>query len=44
MIDFIKWCFKDENSGATTIFVMILVGYFIIKVIKAIKGNCEDIE
>jgi len=39
MIDFIKWCFKDENSGGATVLVLILVGYFVIRVIKVIKGN-----
>lgn len=39
MFDFIKWCFKNEDSGAATILVLILCGYFVIRVIKAIRGN-----
>lgn len=39
MIEFLKWCFKNENSGAATILVLILVGYFVIRVIKVVKGD-----
>lgn len=38
-MEFIKWCFKNENSGGATVLVLILVGYFVIRVINAIKGN-----
>lgn len=39
MFEFIQWCFKNENSGAATILILILVGTFAIRVVKAIKGN-----
>jgi len=39
MVEFIQWCFKDNNSGAATILIIILLGVFIIRVIKAIKGT-----
>jgi len=39
MFEFIKWCFKNEDSGATTVLVLIIVGVFIIKAIRAIKGQ-----
>ena len=37
--EFVQWYFKDENSGATTVLVLFLAGVFIIKVIRAIKGE-----
>ncbi len=37
--EFVQWCFKDENSGAATILVLVLFGYFVIRVIKVIKGK-----
>jgi len=39
MIEFIKWCFKSEDSGVATILILILFGYFVIRVIKIIKGE-----
>jgi hypothetical protein len=37
--EFAQWCFKDENSGAASILVLVLLGYFVIRIIKVIKGG-----
>lgn len=37
MGDFIKWCFRDENAGAATIVVLLVVFYGIVRIIRAIK-------
>lgn len=30
-MEFIKWCFKDETSGTVTVFVLVLVGVFVLE-------------
>lgn len=37
MEEFIKWCFRDENSGFTTLIVIWALSVGISRIIKAIK-------
>lgn len=37
MIEFIKWCFRNENSTVVTLIVMSGVGYFVLDFIKTMK-------
>jgi hypothetical protein len=37
LIDFIKWCFRDETSGAVTFLFLGGSGTFIINLVKACR-------
>lgn len=39
LIDFVKWCFRDETSGVITFLFFSLLGTFIIKFVKAYRKN-----
>ncbi len=39
MLELVKWCFKDANSGFATIVVLVVVFGGIVKIIKSIKGS-----
>ena len=39
MMELIKFCFKNDNSGAATILVLAIVVWGIVSIIKAIKGD-----
>lgn len=39
MIEFIKWCFRDENSGAATVLILILAGYFVLQLVNIIVNR-----
>ncbi len=39
MLEFLQFCFKDNNSGACTVIVLIVIFYGITEIINAIKGN-----
>lgn len=37
MFDFIKWCFRSENSTFATIIILIMIGSFVIEIARIIK-------
>jgi hypothetical protein len=37
MEEFIKWCFRDEASGCATVIIGLLLGQFILEIIRSIK-------
>ncbi len=39
MVEFIKWCFRNENSTIVTLIVISGIGYFILDFIKALKNK-----
>lgn len=43
-VEFLKWCFKDSNSGVATIIVLGIIYQGTIGIIRAIKGTKETDE
>lgn len=39
IIEFVKWCFKDAQSGFATIIVLVILYNGTIGIINAIKGK-----
>jgi hypothetical protein len=39
VVDLIKWCFHDSNSGIYTIIVLMVIFGGIVEIIKAFKGT-----
>lgn len=39
MIDFIKWCFRSEDSGIATVVILGMIFTFAINIVKIIKKN-----
>jgi len=39
LIDFVKWCFRDETSGVVTFLFLVGSGTFIINLVKAYRKN-----
>ena len=37
MIELIKWCFRDGDSGFATVIVLVVIFWGIIRIIEAIK-------
>lgn len=42
VIEFIKWCFKDAQSGLATIIVLAILYNGTIGIINAINGSAPD--
>lgn len=41
IVEFVKWCFKDANSGFATIIVLGILYQGTIRIIHTIKGTHE---
>lgn len=39
MVDFIKWCFRDEDSGVATVVVIVILSSSIAAIIRAFKNK-----
>ena len=33
-IEFIQWCFRSQESGATTVIILLMTGAFVLEVIS----------